>query len=76
MSLQAINELNSETLFKWVNGGMILEDSVTCKYNSLITKLMLARCCFAIDRYVKDLDLTKNTEETLELQKKCTKAIF
>lgn len=47
--LHQVVELNSETLFRTDGlGGLVFEDNVTCKYNSLITKLMLVRCCHSI----------------------------
>lgn len=58
----------------------IFEDMVTCQYNSLITKLKLVECCFAIDPYIKMMNFSPVSQEEqkkmLSLQIECCRAIY
>lgn len=77
MKLNDAVKLNCATKFvKNVTGGLVFEDSVFCKYGSLVTKLKMIECVEAIGPIVAKMDFSANTKELLNLQKQCTEAIY
>lgn len=77
VDLNATVRLNCPTKFiKNVNGDYLFEDLVTCKYSSPMVRLKMAECLFAIEPFICRMNFAENTQELLELQKKCTESIF
>lgn len=63
MSLEDVVRLNCQTKFvKNVTGGLVFEDSVFCKYNSLITRLKMLECVEAIEPLIAQMDFSNNTK--------------
>lgn len=72
-----MTRLNGATRFiKNVNGDYLFEDLVYCKYSSPIVRLKMAECLFAMEPFISKMDFANNSVELLDLQKRCTEAIF